>query len=365
MSVAPTLHASHRSLTLQQVVVYLAAWTAIGLTFSTQVFFLTGNLTQALVGVLPRWYAWAMLAPVAFSIDRRWLSRLPLRQRLLALVPAGLVLVLGVEVLRYGAAAWIQRATPRDFGAFVLVGAYWDFLIYTVIMGLYVAWDLSAEAQRRALREASLEARLAEARLQTLQAQLNPHFLFNALNTVSAYTETDPVMARRMMAHLGDLLRASLDHADHHEVPLHRELDFLDAYLAIEKARFHDRLTIAVNVEGDGHDALVPTFVLQPLVENAIRHGVNTRMRGGHIAVRAWRAEDTLGLVVEDDGAGLPKGWRFEDHAGVGLANTQRRLRELYGDSHRFSIQPRTEEGVRVEVVIPFRLHVPLTAEHA
>ncbi|GAB5521587.1 MAG: histidine kinase [Rhodothermales bacterium] len=349
----------------QRVVLYIALWTAIGLVFTSQAYFMRGDLWRSMLSVMPRWYAWAALAPLAFWVDRRWLRAYTLGVRLLTLVPVGAVLVFGVEVIRYEASIWLLGPAQQSFGRFLLVGSYWDFLIYTVVMGLYIAWTLSAEAQQRQLREASLEARLAEARLQTLQAQLNPHFLFNALNTVSAYTETDPPTARRMMAHLGNLLRASLDHADRQEVPLHRELDFLDAYLAIEQARFQDRLTVSLDVADDVRDVLVPTFMLQPLVENAIRHGINTRMRGGHIAIRAWRTEDRVRIVVDDDGTGLPDGWRLEDHAGVGLANTQRRLRELYGAAHRLYVQPQVEGGVRVEIALPIRCARTASSPHS
>jgi LytS/YehU family sensor histidine kinase len=196
-----------------------------------------------------------------------------------------------------------------------------------------------------------------------LQSQLNPHFLFNTFNTISAFTETDPRMARRMMARLGGLLRSSLDHAGRQEVTLAEELRFLDDYLTIERLRFEDRLTVDIRVEDGVRDALVPSFVLQPLVENAIRHGTGATLRNGHVCLSAGQVGDRLMLQIEDDGAGLPEGWRLEDHAGVGLSNTARRLAELYGSKSTFLVGNRTGGGVRVEIALPFRRETQAAAQ--
>jgi two-component system, LytTR family, sensor kinase len=333
-----------------------AFWTGIGFLFSTQIYFLTpeGSWLAAMRSAMPRWYAWGLLTPFIFAADRSLLRTRPLLWRLLLHVPLGLFFTFMVEALRYGA----QVAFTGGVSAvlpFLIQGTYWDILIYGLIVGVYVAWDSTAEAQQRQLREAQLEAHLAEAHLRTLQAQLHPHFLFNALNTISAYTETEPRMARRMMAQLGELLRASLDHAAEQEVPLQDELAFLDNYLAIERLRFEDRLTVEVRVENGVRDALVPSFILQPLVENAIRHGTGTQMRRGHILITARRKAQWLALSVEDDGAGLPAGWRLEDHGGVGLLNTVQRLEELYGSAHHFHIAGAPGAGVCVHIELPYR----------
>lgn len=335
----------------------LAFWSGLGLLFSTQLYFLSpdGSWTVAMKTAMPRWYAWGILTPLLIATDRRLLRRRPLRLRLALHLPLGLVFALAVETLRYGAEAAFTGGDPEPAFAFFLRGTYWDILIYGLIVGLYVAWDLAAEAQRRQLREAQLESHLAEAHLRTLRAQLRPHFLFNALNTISAYTETNPRVARRMMAHLGALLRASLDHTDGHEVPLERELTLLDDYLAIEMLRFEGRLAVDICVPDPARDALVPVFLLQPLVENAIRHGINAQMRGGHLRIRARRDNGRLVLTVEDSGVGLPAGWRLEDHGGVGLMNTTRRLEELYGSDHDLQIEGAPGDGVRVQVTLPYR----------
>ncbi|NBB73612.1 MAG: hypothetical protein GVY35_08040 [Bacteroidetes bacterium] len=335
----------------------LAFWSGLGLLFSTQLYFLSpeGSWAAAMKTAMPRWYAWGLLTPLLIAADRRLLRRRSLRLRLALHLPLGLLFALAVETLRYGAEAAFTGGNPEPAFAFFLRGAYWDILIYGLIVGLYIAWDLAAEAQRRQLREAQLESHLAEAHLRTLRAQLRPHFLFNALNTISAYTETDPRVARRMMAHLGALLRASLDHADGHEVPLERELTLLDDYLAIEMLRFEGRLTVDICVPDSVRDALVPVFLLQPLVENAIGHGINAQMRGGHVRIQAHRDDGRLLLTVEDSGVGLPAGWRLDDHGGVGLMNTTQRLEELYGADHDFQIEGAPGDGVRVQVALPYR----------
>ena len=354
-STSPKLN--RRSNSGLRVLLAFALWTGIGLLFSTQVYFLTpgGSWLAAMQAAMPRWYAWGLLAPLIVAIDRRWLRKKPLAGRLLLHVPLGLLFALAVEALRYGAATILAGAPPGPVIPFFLRGTYWDVLIYGLIVGVYIAWDLSAEAQRRQLREAQLEARLADVRLRTLQAQLHPHFLFNALNTISAYTEAEPGLARRMMAELGNLLRVSLDHSGRQEVALEDELAFLDTYLAIERLRFEDRLTVDVQATADVRDALVPSFLLQPLVENAIRHGINAQMRGGHIRVDVHREARQLVLTVEDNGAGLPAAWRLEDHGGVGLLNTAQRLEELYGSTHAFEVSGALDEGVCVRIALPYR----------
>jgi LytS/YehU family sensor histidine kinase len=259
-------------------------------------------------------------------------------------------------------ARWLPDSVPRFF----LQQSFGAATTYALIVGASMTTGYAAQARKReqeaaklALHSSKLEARLAEAKLRLLQAQLNPHFLFNAFNTISALTETDPKAARRMMDRLATLLRSSLDHAGRQEVTLREELTFLEDYLSIERLRFEDRLTVDVRVADDVDEAFVPSFVLQPLVENAIRHGTGALLRRGHVRVSARRAASLLILEVEDDGVGLPEGWRLADHAGVGLSNIARRLEELYGADHTFVVLPRPEGGVRVEISLPLRGKVP------
>jgi LytS/YehU family sensor histidine kinase len=231
-------------------------------------------------------------------------------------------------------------------------GIYWNISVYWVIIGVYLAFDYQDHLKDRRLRNAELERLLSESRLQTLRAQLHPHFLFNTLNAISAHVERDPRVARRMIEQLGELLRLSLDHAEDPEIPLERELAFLDRYLELQKVRFEDRLDTVMNVDPGVLDALVPAFILQPLVENSIVHGVAASLRPSVISLDAWREGGRLRLRVQDDGPGLPAGWR----TGLGISNTRERLHRLYGDDGQsFDISGPAGAGVRVDIAIPFR----------
>ena len=348
-----------------KAVLTLALWTGLGLLFSTQVYLLWPEATwaSALRIAMPQWYVWGLLAPFVFAADRRLLGRLGPARRMLAHVPLGVLFVLVAVALDYAIREALQaEGLPESMMRFFLQNVSSAATVYALIVGASVATGYAAEARRReqeaaelGLHAAQLETHLAEARLRVLQSQLNPHFLFNTFNTISAFTETDPKTARQMMARLGKLLRSSLDHAGRQEVTLDEELTFLEDYISIERLRFEDRLTVDVRIEDDARDALVPSFVLQPLVENAIRHGTGALLRSGHVQVSARRVGDRLTLKVEDDGVGLPEGWRLEDHAGVGLSNIARRLEEIYGSEHTFVVAGRAESGVRVQIALPFR----------
>lgn len=344
----------------------LSFWTVLGFLFSVQVCLLwPGSVTlfRAMQVTMPRWYFWGILAAFTFAVDRRVFGRLPLSKRVLAHIPLGISLSFLAMTLDYAVQSLLKvEWRPATASYFFVQNFFVQVMVYAAIVGASLATGYAAEARRReqeaaalALHSAQLETHLTEARLRALQSQLNPHFLFNAFNTISAFTETDPKTARRMMARLGALLRSSLDHAGRQEVTLAEELRFLDDYLAIERLRFEDRLTVEIKVEDSMRGARVPSFVLQPLVENAIRHGTGALLRSGSVRLSARAVGDRLVLDVEDDGVGLPVGWRLEDHAGVGLSNIARRLEELYGAEHRFVVGNRAEGGVRVEIALPLR----------
>jgi LytS/YehU family sensor histidine kinase len=183
--------------------------------------------------------------------------------------------------------------------------------------------------------------------------QLHPHFLFNTLNTISVLMQEDVEAANRMLVRLSELLRLTLRNTDAHEVSLKQELEFLRGYLEIEQTRFQDRLRVRWQVAADTLDAQVPNLLLQPLVENAIRHGIAPRSTAGTIEIRAARRNGTIELQVRDDGAGL-SGELKQNNSGIGLANTQARLKQLYGDKHRFHLAPADGGGLMVTVTIPF-----------
>jgi LytS/YehU family sensor histidine kinase len=186
--------------------------------------------------------------------------------------------------------------------------------------------------------------------------QLDPHFLFNALNTISSQVERDPRLARTMIEHLGDLLRLSLDARDRQEIPLAEELAFLDHYIAIQKIRFAENLRIEIQIAPEVKYALVPCLIVQPLVENAIRHGISQRASGGTVTVTAERDRNQVKIRVLDDGVGLPPGWALEESSGTGLSVTRERILGLHPNGNsRFSVRAREGGGTEVEISLPLR----------
>jgi two-component sensor histidine kinase len=207
---------------------------------------------------------------------------------------------------------------------------------------------------RSARDKRELEVRLAKAQLQTLKLQLHPHFLFNALNTVTALLRSDPDAAERTLSALSETLRFSLRHAGAHEVALSRELEFLHHYVGIQQIRFQHRLAVAFSIAPETRQALVPSLILQPLVENAIRHGIEPRACGGRVEIAAQRVNGRLRLTVCDDGVGLRESSSGSGH-GIGLSNTQERLARMYGDAHTFELRAGDGGGVAISIEIPYR----------
>ncbi|HET7266786.1 MAG TPA: histidine kinase [Oleiagrimonas sp.] len=223
---------------------------------------------------------------------------------------------------------------------------YW--VIFAVMRGIESRRRLRDER----LRSAQLETQLAQSQLQALRMQLQPHFLFNTLNAISALVLSNPAQARLMIARLGDFLRLTLEERHAPQIPLSRELEFLRCYLAIQQVRFQDRLTTRVDVSDDILNAAVPNMILQPLVENALRHGLLPKSECGALRIVGRRVGDQLQLRVDDDGLGLPSTATRE---GIGLGNTRERLRVLFGHVARLELGPRAEGGTRVELHFPYR----------
>ena len=334
-------------------------WTAIAGVFATQLYFAGLTWSNALAWTLPRWYTWGLVTPVIFWIDRRLAEVTSLPVRLALHVPLGVVLTFAVILLRL-TSRFLRGAVPSDLAEFFLDRLYSDLPIYAVIVGFSFSRHYADQAARRtreahelAMRTTDLERRLVESQLQSLRAQLQPHFLFNALNTISAFTESNPRLARRLMAQLGDLLRESLRHAAQPLVTLGEELTFLDSFLEIESARFEGRLHVSVQAPDKLLPVMVPSFLLQPLVENAIRHGVGARLSGGRVEIAATGTPAALVVRVRDDGVGLPPGWSFERDAGVGLRNVAARLEHLYGRPGLLRVSSPASGGVEIQIDMP------------
>ncbi|MDQ3698762.1 MAG: histidine kinase [Gemmatimonadota bacterium] len=276
----------------------------------------------------------------------------------LAVVEYGALVLFFAATGRFAAAANPVAASatatvsPLDEGAKLLLLA-----VAGAIATYATAWhERVATIHLRASRDREqLEVRLAQAQLRNLKLQLHPHFLFNTLNTITALISTEPRGAERMVSGLSELLRLSLRNAGDQEVTLARELEVLAHYVEIQQIRFPDRLTVAVDVAADARQALVPNLILQPLVENAIRHGLAPRAAPGRIEVRATRRNGALELRVSDDGVGLRQESDARQGQGIGLANTEARLQHLYGARHRFELQSGDSGGFIVTIEIPFR----------
>jgi two-component system LytT family sensor kinase len=251
----------------------------------------------------------------------------------------------------------LARAQPMTWSAFLrdaVVPEYaWGVTVYVILLSMAHAAELRRRDQARVLSTAQLEAALARARLAALRMQLEPHFLFNALNSVSSLVHRDPDGAERMLARLGDFLRLTLDDSMPQKVELRQELEFLERYLDIERVRFSDRLSVVLDVPAELLDARVPYLILQPLVENAIRHGLAERAGPGRIVVRASLRATQLRVEVEDDGPGL-RSWHLPAKLGVGLSNIRARLDQLYGRAASLNVEGGSAGGVRVTVALPW-----------
>lgn len=223
-----------------------------------------------------------------------------------------------------------------------------NVLIYAVMVAIVTAGRALRHLGDRELQSAQLEAQLAEAETASLRAQLQPHFLFNALNAISALVRSEPVKAERMIARLGELLRLSIDGHRGQESSLGDELDFTEAYLAIEEARLGDRLTVVRDIAPEALTATVPSLLLQPLVENAIRHGLSGLPQGGTVTITAAVTETCLHITISDNGAGAAAVTE-----GVGMANTRRRLTRLYGERQSLTIETAPGKGFTVKVKVP------------
>jgi two-component system LytT family sensor kinase len=312
---------------------------------------------------LVQWWSWGLLAPVIVAVDERlpFSSRQLVRRVLVHLALAPLFgLVYGYLSACVGATLgvlhWSQVIQPLVLTT-ALREMFWSIVVYGLIVGVRQAYLYQQRYLSAELHVERLERSFSAARLNSLRMQLDPHFLFNALNTISAQVEREPRLARRMIEHLGELLRLSLSSQGRSVLALADELVVLEHYLAIQKIRFGNALRVEIDVPAEVRQALVPSMFIQPLVENAIRHGLAPRAGGGSIVVTAARAGEELHVRVLDDGVGLPSGWSSESHAGLGLTITRERIAGLYphGPSH-FSIQPRAAGGTEVEIHFPWRL---------
>ena len=354
--------------------IVLVCWTVLALFFTGRnivLFISRGQAVDWARGVLFEiiyWYLWALFTPLVFRIARlfplgsvRRLRNLPLLLLCgLIVAPVQVSIEIAIDLLL----AWGLLHAPSAeiaqrlamFRRIVLIESFTGFLIYMVIVGFYYALDYYRRFRERDLRASQLEGQLARAELQNLKMQLHPHFLFNTLNTISVLMARDTKAANAVLVRLSDLLRMTLDQAGTQEVSLKQELEFLQKYLEIERTRFQDRLTVEIHVDPSVLGARVPNLILQPLVENAIHHGVAPLLSAGRVEIDARRTDSLVELTVRDNGPGLALSDRKVLKERVGLSNTRARLEQLYGARHRFEMRNREEGGLEVTVAFPFRV---------
>ncbi len=336
-------------------------WTTIALVFASQSYIygvVTGedkDWSRVFSWTLADWYLWALLSPAIFWLADRFRFeretwKIALAVHFAAAACAALAHVFFQSLVQC-VTFWSRVGGDSLFGVFGFLLTkkfHLNLLTYAAIVGTSHAAFYYRRYHERG-------AQLARARLQSLQMQLQPHFLFNTLNTISELVHRDPRAADRTIARLGDLLRLALETEKSPEVSLREELEFSQKYLEIEKTRFHDRLTVDFAVAPETLDACLPSMILQPLLENAVRHGIAARPGAGKIDVRAERAGGMLELVVADDGGGISDANGENFREGIGLSNTRARLKQLYGTRQNLTFHNSKTGGLEVVLQIPFR----------
>lgn len=300
----------------------------------------------------PGWYAWAFMTPAIL-----WLAeRFPLRRPVSAVAVGVHAVAALTAVLIHAAVVQATFGSPRPFALILADWAPFSLILYLAVLLAAYALDNFRRYREQEIRASALSAELATAQLSALRAQLHPHFLFNALNAAVGLVRTrEPEEGVRVLTHLSELLRHLLQDSTSHEISLGEELTLLDRYVAIERARFGERLTTSIGAVDGLTNALVPSLVLQPLVENAVRHAVARREAPVHVRVDVFAESGRLHLRVTDDGPGLPVGWALDRVTGVGLKNTRARLAALYGAEGRLDVEGATSGGVQADVTIPLR----------
>ena len=341
-----------------------AFWTLVGLAFASQ-FYLSSTLLgrsvtwgEAISYSLGDWYVWAVLSVPILMFARRFPPESGQRWRtaaihLVAALAFSLVYVLLRSLVGQVHSSLIDEpvAFEEVFRPLLVKTFPFNLLIYGVIISVSHGISYYRKYHERTVHALELEKHLAEARLQALLRQLKPHFLFNTLNGIASLMHRDVDAADRMLVRLSELLRLTMSHQGQPLTRLREEIAFIEKYLEIERIRFRDRLSVDLQVDPAALAVEVPSLILQPLVENAIRHGLEPHARPGRIAIRVERGPDAIVLTVADNGGGMPAGGFARE--GIGLANTRARLREIYGDRHRFELANGPDGGLVIRLSLP------------
>jgi sensor histidine kinase YesM len=360
---------------LQQAAGVLLAWTVFGL------FFFTQDLSRNLImrDPTPWWHSlvsWttgttlcAALTPIILWLGRRfpferrkWLRRTALHLSCSVLFSLVQLTLESAILPRLGLFPEIMKDFTSTFFLLMLLGFHGSVVSYWIVLGIQATFhyyrqylERRRQALQLELQASELKTRLVQAQLSALKNQLQPHFLFNTLNAIMVLVRQEKGrQAEEMLARLSDLLRCVLEDVEAQEVPLRRELEYLELYLSIEEVRFQDRLRIEISAEPATLDAAVPHLGLQPIVENAVRHGIGRRSAAGRIQIDAAKVNGNLEIHVRDDGPGLPSGGI--DSRGIGLVNTRARLQQLYGDAATLTLENGAQGGAVATLILPFRV---------
>ncbi len=322
----------------------------------------SGFWSDALLESSANWFLWGILSLLIFRVVR-WMFALELGEfwHFVLHVPIGMAVTLIYSAIRTLISALLIYLDEPVGEPTIVTVEYLRVLFVDVFLldqsmslfSIYIGITAACYAfqyYRPALRAIRLESRLNEAKLEALKMQLQPHFLFNTLNSISVLVHKDPDLAERVLTQLADLLRTTLSRGKQQLISLREEVSFLNQYIAIEEVRFGDRLQYKSEIEDGLWDAQVPAMILQPLVENAIKHGISKRASASQLELRGWREGERILIEVEDDGVGLPEGLKRE---GVGLSNTRARLEQHYGNQQEFTITNREDSGCVVRLVFP------------
>ncbi len=325
-----------------------------------------GHVSWVLVGVieLVYWNVWAALTPIVIALAKRFPLTGPRFVSYIAIhTVASFLMAPLASVIEYFLSRGLlgllflitDPGAPRPLPTFtgsVVSMSLTGMLTYWLVVGLYQSIHFYHAAMERQTRAAQLQTQLTHAELENLKSQLHPHFLFNSLHTIGVLMQEDVDAASRLLVRLGDLLRMALEQREN-EITLQSELEFVGKYLEIELTRFHDRLKVHMDVPPDLLGVYVPSLVLQPLVENAIKHGISVDSAAGRLEIAAQRHNGTVRLCVRDDGPGPPPGARLQ--FGVGLTNVQSRLKQLYGNESSLQLTGGDGRGCEAIITIPLR----------
>lgn len=337
----------------------ILAWTAIGAVLALP-YILLGRGYDVLMSTMFRWWLWGALAPLMSIVDERLSTACKHPMQLLA---AHTGFGLSLTALYVAVATTVEHRLGLNLWNpwTDLLGLLDLFLktclVYCLILGALKAFKYYRRHLVNELKLERLERNFLETRLNALRMQLDPHFLFNSLNGISSYIGHEPKLARKMIEHLGDLLRLSLETRNRQEVTLAEEIAFLEHYFALHRMRFEERLSVTVSIMPDVEQVRIPSLLLQPLVENAIKHGIAGRVSGGSIIVSARRAGNKVDIRVIDDGVGLPPDWHMESSQGLGLSVTRERLLAMYpaGESE-FAIGRHANGGTEARISLPLTI---------